>query len=173
MADWVDYDEWSAEADDAAGPQVRLAGREWTLPARHQVSAKAVADFQRLRARMAQVMRDADLDDADDVPPEVESELVDGMDSLTPAGLLRMLIGDTADEMLDAGASHGALERLARDYSVYVEQGRGPLANGQAPANRQERRSKSKAKGGGSASTTSQSTGSSSKPTSSASTDST
>ena len=163
----TDYDEFSAEADETSGPQVRVAGQDWTLPGRHQVSAKAVADFQRLRAVMASAMRDGALSDDDEVP----DDLVEGMGKLTPAALLRLLIGEQADEMLDAGASHEAIERLSRDYSQYVEQGSGPLAPDLPPVNRKERRAKGKGQGSNGA--TSKSDGSSSKQTSAESTDST
>lgn len=171
MTDYRNYDEWSAEADGEPGPQVVVAGQKWQLPARHEVSAKAVADFQRLRAVMARAIKDSDLDDEDDVPDEMVDGIIEGMERLTPASLLHTLIGEQADGMLEAGASHEAIERLARDYSTYVEKGTGPLAPEPEPANRAERRAK--AKGRGSGSTTSPKGGSSSKPTSPESTDST
>lgn len=176
MVDYTDYDAWSAEADEDEGPQARVAGQVWTLPHRGQVPAKAVADFQRLRAAMTRAMADGsfdDLDDDDEVPEAVTSDVLDGMEKLTPAALLRTLTGGMADEMLEAGASHAAIEGLARDYSQYVEQGEGPLAPEPPPANRAERRQKAKGNGArGSGSKTSPNGGGSSKPTSSANTDS-
>lgn len=176
MVDYQDYDAWAEEAGGEDGPKVRLAGQRWTLPHRGQVPAKAVADFQRLRAAMTRAMADGNLEDDDEVPDEVAGELAEGMEKLTPAALLRTLIGETADEMLEAGASHAAIEGLARDYSQYVEQGSGPLSNGQPPANREERRAQakkqasSKGKAQGSGSKTSPKGGGSSKPTSPANT---
>lgn len=161
----TDYDAWAAEADDADGPTVVVAGQRWTLPGRHRVPAKAVADFQRIRGRLSQMRH---LSDDDPVPDDLVEAVADGLQRLTPAALLRALIGEQADEMLAAGASQVALERLARDYCDYAERGGGPLAR-QATTTE----SPDQGEGEGSDSATSPSTGSSSKPTSSESTDST
>lgn len=165
MVDWVDYDAWAAEVDDAAGPTVVVAGQRWTLPGRHQVPAKAVADFQRIRGRLSQMRH---LNDDDPVPDDLAEALSDGLQKLTPAELLRALIGEQADEMLAAGASHRVIERLARDYSDYVERGAGPLA-GQMPEESQD----PEVEGEGSGSATSSTTGRSSKRTSKGNTEST
>lgn len=165
MVDTRDYDQFAGEADELDGPQVRIAGHTWTLPGRHQVSAKAVFDFQRLRAALARGVAAGELDDDDQVP----DELLDGLEQANAVGMLRILVGRLADEMVAAGASHTSIERLARDAVEFYEQGSGPLSDALPPVNRAERRQAGKGSGG----RTSQSAGSSSKPTSSGSTAST
>lgn len=172
--DVADFDAFVAEAEQA-GPVVRVAGQEWTLPA--DVPASTIARIQRLRVELGRLLESGGVDDDDDVP----EHLMEGVAELeSPVAILRSLIGDElVDGMLDAGMGSAASRMLAATALQFYETGvwDPSVGNGQAPKGApkqpQDHKPKAKAKAKGSGGKTSSRTGARSKPTSNANTAST
>lgn len=166
MGDLTDFDAFDAE-QEGRGPTVRVAGKEWTLPA--DVPARTIARIQRLRVELGGQL--SGLSDDDDVP----AHLLEGLAELeSPVAILRSLVGDDlVDGMLDAGMGSRAARRLAAVALHYYETGLwdptvgNPQAPNGAPRKPADRKPKTGKHSGGK---TSSSTGKRSKATSSAST---